>query len=461
MPSILRPDLVYRDGAFHRDVEVMLGDEGRIAAVGPNGSLSSDGVEIQRLPRRALLPGFTNAHSHAFQRLLRGRTEWRTAAADDFWTWRDRMYAVVRALTPDTLEDVCAFTFLEMVRAGITTVGEFHYLHRDPAGRSYADPNELSLRVVRAAERVGLRLVLLDVAYARGGPGQPLGEAQRRFGTPTLEQFVANLEALETSVRQRPLLTVGLAPHSVRALTREQLSELAQAAATRGWPVHMHLAEQQREVEECVAETGLRPVELSAETGLLSERFCGIHAIELRPNEIQLLGQARASVCACPTTERDLGDGVIPAAALQRAGVNLALGSDSQIQIDLLEEARSIELNPRLQAHQRILLEAGAENPHALARTLFDVASRGGALALGLPTPEIVAGAPADLIAIDLDDPSLRGVGEALLSTLIFGGQTRAITDVWVAGRLLVRDRRHPQEEALGQRFEEIASGVR
>ncbi len=413
-----------------------------------------------RLPRRAVVPGFVSAHSHAFQRLLRGGTEWRAEGRDDFWVWRERMYGVVSRLGPDQLEEVCAFTFLEMLRAGITAVGEFHYLHRDPEGQPYANPNELALRVAAAAERVGIRIALLNCAYGRGGAGQPLAGPQRRFGMGSVERFLAVTEDLEREVKARALVTVGVAPHSVRALERSQLQELARAFAQRPWPVHMHLAEQLAEVEACVAETGLRPVELAAETGLLSSRFCAVHAIEVQANEIDLLGQAAATVCACPTTERDLGDGIVPADAFRLAGARLALGSDSNTQIDLIEEARSLELNLRLLRKQRVLVSSQRGERNWLARTLFEAATTGGSVALGLPPGTLEPGHHADLITLDLDDPSLAGREEDLQSRLVFGGQTRAVTDVMVNGRFVIRDGNHPEEWKLTERFGRVASAL-
>jgi len=246
----------------------------------------------------------------------------------------------------------------------------------------------------------------------------------------------------------------------VRALDRSQLQELARGAARRDWPVHMHLAEQPAEVEACLSETGLRPVELAAEVGLLSARFCAVHAIHVQANEIEMLGQAGAAVCACPTTERDLGDGIVPADALRRAGVRLALGSDSNTQIDLLEEARSVELNLRLLRQERILVDPTRGEGGRLARMLFEAASAGGSVALGLPPGGLEPDQPADLAAWDLDDPSLIGREDQLLARLVFGGQTRAVTDVMVNGRFVVRDGNHPEEWKITERFATIAAAL-
>jgi len=316
------------------------------------------------------------------------------------------------------------------------------------------------LRVIAAAERVGIRIALLNCAYARGGSNRPLAGAQRRFDCGSIAGFLGATEDLERAVLGHPLVTVGLAPHSVRALDRSQLEELARGSAKRDWPVHMHLAEQPAEVEACLAETGLRPVELAAETGLLSSRFAAVHAIHVQQSEIDLLGQAGAVVCACPTTERDLGDGIVPADALRHAGVRLALGTDSNAQIDLLEEARSMELNLRLLRQERILVDSGRGEPGWLARTLFEAASAGGSVALGLPPGGMEPDQLADLVSWDLDDPSLVGREDQLLARLVFGGQTRAITDVMVNGRFVVRDGNHPEEWKITERFARIAAAL-
>ena len=455
MPALtLQPELTYLGGELRPDLSLII-DGGRIRSVG-----STQEGEVIRLPRRVVVPGLVSAHSHAFQRLLRGATEWRAEGHDDFWAWRERMYSVASRISPDGLEDVCAFTFLEMLRAGITTVGEFHYLHRDSQGKPYANPNELALRVVAAAERVGIRITLLNCAYARGGAGRALAGPQLRFDLGSIVRFLSDTEELERQARDRPLVTVGIAPHSVRALDREQLQELARGSAQRGWPIHMHLAEQPAEVEACLAETGLRPVELAAEVGLLSSRFCAVHAIHVAANEIELLGQAGAAICACPTTERALGDGIVPADAFRRAGARLALGTDSNTQIDLLEEARSLELNLRLLRRERILVDAARNDRGRLARTLFEAATSGGRMALGLSPAAIEPDGLADLVSFDLDDPSLAGREEDLLPRLVFGGQTRAVSDVMVNGRFVIRDRGHPEQKKIAERFGRIAAEV-
>ncbi|MHB8417366.1 MAG: formimidoylglutamate deiminase [Myxococcales bacterium] len=433
------PELLWADG-WRRGAALVVDAAGQVASI---GELPPD-IPIERLPGRALLPGLVNAHSHAFQRAIRGRTEYRGAAdQNDFWSWREQMYRAAAAISPDELRAISRAAFLEMLKAGITAVGEFHYLHRDPQGRAYADPNELDRQVIAAARDIGLRLTLLRVAYARGGPGQAAEGAQRRFCDGSADDYLRACEALAGEV---PL---GLAPHSVRALPRAWLAPLRDFASARGLPLHSHLAEQPKEVESCLAEHGLRPVELCAEEGLLGERFTAVHAIHLAPGEIERLGASRSTVCACPTTERNLGDGILPADELLAAGAGLALGSDGQSQIDLLEDARELDYHLRLARLRRAPLGPRGDRG-SLARKLLAIATEGGARSLGLPAAGLAPGAPADFFTVDLADPSIAAASEdALLPGIVFGLARGAVREVAVAGRLLVQGGRHPEDERV------------
>ncbi|MHB2016177.1 MAG: formimidoylglutamate deiminase [Candidatus Xenobia bacterium] len=415
MPVTLQADYTWIDGRLTPDVAVTIGDDGRIASVGAVSGAA------ERLFRRALLPGFVNAHSHAFQRALRGRTE--RPGPDSFWTWREQMYALVERLQPEDVQAIAAMAYLEMVQSGITAAGEFHYLHHQVDGSRYADPDELARRVRAAADEVGITLVLLRVAYARPGFGRAPEAAQKRFVDAGPEA------ALEAVARLRADgYHAGLAPHSVRAVPREWLRALA---AGEG-PLHMHVAEQPREIEECVAEYGLRPVQLLEREDVLSARFTAVHAIYVEPEEQEALGRARATVCACPTTERNLGDGVVPAASLLQRGATLSLGTDSQCQINLLEDARELELNLRLTTHRRAVLDAP---------DLLDAVTRGGARSLGLTTGEIRVGLTADLVAVDLDDPSVcTAWPEDVATSIVFSAERTAIREVWCRGRRVAPD---------------------
>lgn len=429
------PDLLLAEGELRAGAALSVRD-GWVAGVGD----PLPGSEIVPLRGRVLVPGFVSAHGHAFQRALRGRTEQATGARS-FWSWREAMYDAANRLSPDDLEAVARFAFLELARAGITCAGEFHYLHHDPQGRPYADPAELEIRVVRAARDVGLRVVLLRAAYARAGHGLPPEPSQRRFVEPSPEAYLAALDRLAGAVRGDPLVTIGIAPHSVRACPAEWIGALAGEARRRGLPLHMHAAEQIAEVDACRLEhAGLSPVALLAREGALGERTTLVHAIHVDDADARAIGAARATVCACPTTERDLGDGIVPADRLLAAGARLALGVDAHVQADMLEEARELELNLRVARQERAVLD---DPPGALARTLLDAATTGGMAALGLRGGRLAPGEPADFVLLDLDDPSIAGVApDALLPAVVFSGSPRAVRATFVAGEPVVVDGR-------------------
>lgn len=456
------PDLVYRGGAFHADtaVEVDAG-AGRILRVGPVADLASPGAAVERLEARALLPGFVNAHSHAFQRLLRGRTQWRPASVPhaDFWSWREAMYAAALALSPEDVYHVSRFCFLEMLRAGYTAVGEFHYLHRDPDGRRYDDPLELAQRVVAAAAEVGIRVALLNVCYAAGGIGKPLLPEQRRFATPELDGFLDDSAVLLEAYAKESLLTIGLAPHSVRAVPRDWLKELHAWAGRRELVLHMHVAEQAAEVEECRAAYSKPPVELLAEEGVLDTRFTAVHATHISLEEAARLGGAGAGVCACPTTERDLGDGILPAEELVGAGAALAIGSDSQAVIDPFEEMRLLEYHERLRRLRRVVLTEPRNGRLEVAPALMHAGTAGGARALGIDAGRIEPGALADLVAIDLAHPSLAGwSADTLAAMLALSAPAAVVMDVWVGGRRRIEQGRHAAEAEAAAAFRRVAA---
>lgn len=435
MATLYLPDAVYARGELRFGEELAVSDEGLVVA------RETVGAQPRRvaLPGRVLLPGLVNAHSHAFQRVLRGRTEYLALGRpqEDFWTWREAMYGAAAGLSPEELYVVSRQAFLEMALAGITTVGEFHYLHHGPDGAPYADRQELALQVLRAASDVGLRLVLLRAVYARGGYGVQVEARQRRFLDPDVDTALQAANELRARAPAAGLCTVGLAPHSVRALPSAWLAAIAEA--WREGPLHVHAAEQLAEVRACVAEHGLGPVALLDEVGLLRPGTTLVHAIHLEPGDVERLVRARAAVCACPSTERNLGDGVIAADQLAQAGVPLCLGSDSQAQIDLLDEARLLEGHLRLTRQRRNVLAPPSTDPSALAARLLDLATAGGAASLGLPVGALEPGRPADFLTVDRNHPSLVGLTAAtLLAGLVFAATTSAVREVAVQGRLLV-----------------------
>ena len=479
----LRPDLVWLDGRFVAGVQVRLSADGRIVAVEGSEPLAGGSGDrgvgpaarsetgerddaLFALPDRALLPGFVNAHSHAFQRLIRGRTQWRPAGSDDtredFWSWREAMYAAALGLSPEDVYQTARFCFLEMMRTGITAVGEFHYLHHQPDGRPYPDPNELATRVIAAAESVGLRIVLLNVCYATGGIGRPLGDRQRRFRASSIDEYLDRTTALAECLADSSLATVGIAPHSIRAVARDWLPRLRQQAAEAGWPVHMHVSEQPEEVEQCVAEYGLRPVELLAEDGLLDERFTAVHATHLTDSEVELLGDAGTTVCACPTTERDLGDGFLRGLDLLRAGAGIALGTDSHTSLDFLEEMRLVEYHERLQRLRRVVITDDTGGRGEVAPPLLRMATSAGARSLGLEAGVIKPGALADLVAIDLRHHSLAGwTPQSLAAALTLSATPDVVTDTWIGGAHRLRDRRHALDQEVAEAFGSVARARR
>jgi formimidoylglutamate deiminase len=452
--TVYQPEFIYRNGRFHAGGTLQVGADGHVLPEGP----VPEGARIVRMPGRALLPGLVNGHSHAFQRLIRGRTEYvaEGQGTDDFWSWREAMYRAAEALTPEEVYVASRQAFLEMALAGITSVGEFHYLHHQPDGTPYVERNALAYEVIRAARDVGLRIVLLRVGYARAGFRVPENPRQRRFIDKDVDAFLYAVQELIQETKGQPGVSVGLAPHSVRAVPREWLAVLA---GIRGdLPVHMHVAEQPKELEACVAEHGLRPVELLEELGVLEARFTAVHAVHVTESEARMLGEVGAGVCACPSTERNLGDGIVPAERLVGAGARLCLGSDSQATVDLLDEARQLEGHLRLSRVRRAVLDPGGGKVDGLAARLFEMATVNGARSLGLPTGALEPGTPADFFTVDLNHPSLVGASpSSLLAGLVFGADKAAVRDVMVDGRFVVKDGHHPSTEDSGRAFTALA----
>jgi formimidoylglutamate deiminase len=425
------PDLLYAAGALSRGAALVV-ERGAVAGVGA----PPPGAAVVRLPRTLVLPGLVSAHGHAFQRAIRGRTERRAEGRDDFWTWRRAMYEAASRLGPDDVEAVARMAFHELARAGVTAVGEFHYLHHDPDGRPYADPSELALRVVRAARDVGLRVVLLRGAYARAGHGLPPDPLQRRFVDPSPDAVLAALDRLVHAISDDPLASAGLAPHSVRACPEPWIAALAGEARRRGLPLHLPACEQPAEVSASRAEHGVGPVGVLARAGALGPRTTLVHAIHLEEGDAEAMAAAGAIACACPLTERNLGDGVVPADRLRAAGVRLALGVDSHAEADLLAEARALELHLRLVRGERNVLD---DPPGSAGRALLEAATAGGMASLGLPGGRLAPGEPADFVAVDLDHPSIAGAApDALLDACVFGLSPAAVRRVFVAGEPIV-----------------------
>ena len=409
MRRTLIPDLVLDAHGAKSGLGVTI-EGGRISGVGP-------ALEGERLPGKALTPGFVNDHSHAFQRGLRGAVERLEPSRphDDFWTWRERMYALAEDLTPDTVREASRRCYEEMLSAGYTSVTEFHYVHHRPDGTSYEDPNALGKAVALAAEDAGIRLLFLPVAYARGG--------LPRFRDVSVQSFLRRVGDLREWAEGRPLVEVGVAAHSVRAVPRGWLEEIGGYARREGLPVHIHADEQEREIEECLSEHGMRPVELLEQTRFLGPDTTVVHATHADARELDRLAEHGASVCACPTTEGNLGDGFLPAEGILDRDIRLSVGSDSHVRIDPFEELREIETNARRLSRRRNVLLAESETsptPYLL---------RAGWGRVG-----IEPGDPADLTEIDLSHPALADVeAENLPSALVFGAGSGVVVGAWVA----------------------------
>ena len=377
--------------------------------------LSSDARTIR-------LPALATAHSHAFQRAMRGTSQRRGSdPKDDFWTWRGQMYRIADALTPESIFATSRVAFGELARAGVRTVGEFHYVHHQKDGTPYDDRTILSDAVIAAAKAEGLRIALLRVAYHRGGPGIAAEGTQRRFSDSGIDDVLRDVDTLRLRYANDPDVRIGLAPHSVRAVPPAWLAPLAEYASLHHLPLHMHVAEQPREITECLAETGKRPVELLADRGVLSERFVAVHATHLLAHEASMLGVAHAFACICATTERDLGDGIPDLTALRNTGARLCVGIDSHVMTDPFEELRALETLERLRTQRRITWQP---SQGTLAEQLWNEGSIASARACGFADT-------GGQIVIDRAHPTLALVDDALLlDAIVFSGGPSLVAGV-------------------------------
>jgi formiminoglutamate deiminase len=375
--------------------------------------------------RFLVLPALTTVHSHAFQRAMRGWAQRPRAAReverDDFWSWRGAMYQAASSLTPESIERVSRVAFRELRRAGVRTVGEFHYVHHQPNGTPYDDRTVMSHAVVRAAKAEGLRITLLRTAYHRAGPGRPAEAGQLRFCDPSVDDVLRDVDALRAYYNNDPDVRVGIAPHSVRAVPSAWIAELRAYAHRYDMPFHMHVSEQPREVEECVAETGRTPVALLDELGVLGERFVGVHGTHLLPSEAELLGRARSFLCVCATTEADLGDGLPDLGAARAAGARLCTGIDSHVVTDAVSDLRALETLARLRTGTRVTFDGGRATP---AEALWRAGSIDGALACGFSDA-------GGTLRIARDHEGLQLVDEdRLLDAVVFSGSSAWVSSV-------------------------------
>jgi formiminoglutamate deiminase len=417
-------------------------EDGRIAQVEAASLPVAADVRLRGLT----LPGLANGHSHAFHRLLRGRTH-RPTVDGSFWTWRDQMYALAAQLTPDSYHRLARGVFAEMVTAGFTSVGEFHYLHHGPDGVRYHDPNEMGLALIAAASEAGIRITLLDTCYLHGGVGEPVSGVQRRFSDGSAQQWADRVMSLSAAESDRA--RIGAAVHSVRAVEPTEIEIVNAIAREHGMPLHAHVSEQPAENAACLAAYGRTPTAVLADAGALDGRFTAVHATHLTDDDVVALGAAGCCVCMCPTTERDLADGVGPVAGLVAAGASLSIGSDSHAVIDPFDEARGIELHQRLVTGRR---------GHHLAAELMAAASVDGHRSIGWDDIGLVSvGMRADLVSVSLDAIRMAGAGVAdALDMVVFAASAADVHHVVVDGRVVVRDGRHVTIDAAA----EIAAAV-
>jgi formiminoglutamate deiminase len=402
--------------------------------------------------RRAVaIPGLANLHSHAFQRLMAGLAEGASMPGrDDFWGWRDLMYRIVGSLSPDDVGAIAAMAFMEMLESGFSRVGEFHYLHHGPCGAPYDNPAEMAVALAAAAEQTGIGLTLLPVFYAHSGFGAaPPKPEQSRFVTD-IDTFVRLHEASRAAIASLPGAIVGVAPHSLRAVAPDDLTRLATIFADS--PIHIHIAEQEREVTDCVAWSGQRPVAWLLDHAPVASHWCLVHATHVDVQEVAALAASGAVVGLCPITEANLGDGVFPVESYMAASGRFGIGSDSNVRIDATEELRLLEYGQRLTARRRTIL---ARDGASTGRSLFDEMLDGGARALGSVPSQLVPGMPADIVAL-ADDP--MATGDQLLDRWIFAHGRTAVESVWRGGRLLVREGRHIHRAAVERRFAQVAA---
>jgi len=431
------------------NVRLEVSIDGLLLSVQANAS--PDGTERLQGP---VLPGMPNLHSHAFQRAMAGLAEVAGNPNDSFWTWRDLMYRVVGQISPEQLGIIARQLYIEMLKAGYTSVAEFHYVHHDASGERYADPIELSRRISQAAADSGIGLTLLPVLYSHSGfGGQPPNDGQRRFINST-EHYLQLHSLLAPVLAAQPAQRLGLCFHSLRAVTPAQINEVLSASDSTA-PVHIHIAEQQKEVDDCLAWSGRRPLQWLYEHIGVDARWCLVHATHANPDEVSLMARSGAVAGLCLTTEANLGDGIFPAVDFLAQGGVMGIGSDSHVSLSVVEELRWLEYGQRLRDQRRNRLY-GASQP-MVGRTLYDAALTGGAQALGQPIGKLQAGQRADWLVLDGLDPYLATAdGDGILNRWLFAGGDRQVRDVMVNGKWVVRQGRHDREDESRAAFTDV-----
>ena len=431
------------------DVRLEVSAEGLLTKVEANAS--AEGAERLRGP---VLAGMPNLHSHAFQRAMAGLAEVAGNPNDSFWTWRDLMYRMVGKISPEQLQVIAQQLYIEMLKAGYTSVAEFHYVHHDVSGKPYADRTELSRQISQAAASSGIGLTLLPVLYTHSGfGGQAPNEGQRRFINST-EQYLDLQAQLKPILAAQTAQQLGLCFHSLRAVTPQQINDVL-AASDKACPVHIHIAEQQKEVEDCLAWSGKRPLQWLYDNVEVDERWCLVHATHADADEVARMAKSRAIAGLCLTTEANLGDGIFPAVDFLAQGGRMGIGSDSHVSLSVVEELRWLEYGQRLRDQRRNRLYR-SDQP-MVGRTLFDAALDGGAQALGQPIGRLEVGKRADWIVLDGNDPYLATATEdGILNRWLFAGGDRQVRDVLVNGKWVVRDGHHAGEEESSRAFTKV-----
>ena len=435
-----------------RDVRIAV-EAGRLVSV-EGGVLAQPGDERHPIG----LPGISNLHSHAFQRGMAGLAEISGTAADSFWTWREVMYRFVGRMTADDIEAVAAQAYVEMLEAGFTRVGEFHYIHHDVSGAPYANIAELAERIAASVQLTGIGLTLLPVFYAHAGfGGRAPDQAQRRF-INDIDGFSRLMDASRRAVAGLEGAVLGLAPHSLRAVTPVELVAVLDLAGN--CPVHIHIAEQTREVDECIAWSGQRPVEWLFDHVAVDRRWCLVHATHTTAEEIRRFAKSGAVAGLCPITEANLGDGTFNAPEFLGSGGAFGVGSDSNVLIGVTDELRQLEYSQRLAQRARNVM-AGQAAAASTGRALFEAALKGGSQALGVANAGLIKGGLADIVSLDAGNVALAGrSGDAVLDSWIFGAGRSLVDCVWARGRKVVQDGRHHAREAIALRFRHVLQGL-
>lgn len=432
------------------NVRIAVSAQGIITALESDSQPDESSVQLDGF----LAPGMPNLHSHAFQRAMAGLTEVVGDPADSFWTWRELMYRLVDKISPEQLEVIASYLYIEMLKAGYTSVAEFHYLHHDRGGKPYAQPAELALRIAQAAKTVGIGLTLLPVLYSYSGfGGQAASTGQRRFIHDT-DGYLALYDALTSQLAGEPMQRTGLCFHSLRAVTPEQMLNVLNAHGQKQ-PIHIHIAEQQKEVDDCVAWSGLRPVEWLYRHMPVNEQWCLVHATHMTPQETRLVAVSGAVAGLCPTTEANLGDGIFPGPDYLAQQGSWGIGSDSHISVSVSEDLRWFEYGQRLSQRRRNLLHLPDE-PY-IGNVLYQGALQGGRRALGQPVGRLAVGERADMLLLDSRDPFLATAGDReRLNRWIFACSANPIKRVMTGGRWVIEEGRHPQEERITAAFIQV-----